>query len=263
MSNRRRDAEKEEQARKERLAYVGVLAAGLVHEIKTPLHAIQLNAQMLVEDVDKLPTELRGRFERRCNRVHSEVQALSRMLDSFLNFVRPPRFDPTPTDLNHFLREIIEFIQPEMEAADIEIESNLADDMYPVVLDKNQFTQVILNLMRNARESIEAAREKADDPFAGRIVIATAEDEEYICLVIQDNGLGIDPENEERIFEVFYTTKPKGTGLGLGIVKRIVEDHRGHIRLDPIPPPGARFIITLPRGRFLEFKEGEDVQVVG
>ncbi|MDR3211296.1 MAG: hypothetical protein LBU79_05200 [Planctomycetota bacterium] len=255
MPKRRIAKEDEEKAREERFAYVGVLAAGLVHEIKTPLHAILLNVQLLVEDMASLPLDLRPRFERRCKRVHGEVKSLAKMLDVFLSFARPPRIDPVPTDLNQFVREIIDFIRPETDEAGISIVSNLADDMFPVVLDKNQFTHVILNLLHNSIESIEIFREKCSEDFEGRIVIATAEEDDGIELVIQDNGEGIIPGDEEKIFELFYTTKPKGTGLGLGIVKRTVDDHRGNIRVEQMDSRGARVIITLPRGRFLEFQD--------
>ena len=257
MPKRRRDPDENGKNREERLAYVGVLAAGLVHEIKTPLHAILLTVQMLVEDAERLPPDTRRRFERRCKRVHAEVKSLARLLDSFLTFARPPKLDPTPTDLNLFLRDIIEFARPEMDAAGIAVQSNLADGMYPVVLDKNQFSHVVLNLLKNARESIEGLREKTADDFEGRIIVATAEDDDGIKLVIEDNGEGIAPGDEDRVFDLFYTTKPKGTGLGLGIVRRTVEDHRGEIRVEQMLDRGARFIVTLPKGRFLEFRDGD------
>lgn len=256
-SARRIKPEQEERTRRERLAYVGALAAGLVHEVRTPLHAIQLNAQMLAEDVDKLPPEMRAKFERRCKRVYSEVKNLTRTLDAFLTFARPPKLDPTPTDLNHFLRELLDFVQPEMDSAEVRMDVELAHDMYPVVMDQGQFTHVVLNLLRNAKEAVEMRREKEAEEFEGRVRVATSEGDDHLQLIIEDNGIGIAPEDEERIFEVFYTTKPKGTGLGLGIVRRIVEDHRGTIVVEPIPPPGARFLITLPRGRFLEFRKEE------
>lgn len=252
MAKRTR-ADKENKKQEERLAYVGVLSAGLIHEIRTPLHAILLNAQLLVEDSDRLPPDQRPRFERRSRRIHSEVKSLSRMLDAFLAFIRPPKADPTPIDLNAFLRELMEFARPEMDDAGINLVENLAEDLYPVVLDKTQFTHVVLNLLKNARESIEQQREKEDDDFVGRIIVATAEDEEGINLVIEDNGIGIAPGNEEKVFEFFYTTKPKGTGLGLALVQRSIEEHRGRIRVEPMEERGARFVITLPRGHFLEF----------
>lgn len=255
MPNPRRDKEQEERDRRDRLAYVGALAAGLVHEVRTPLHAIQLNAQMLVEDVALLPPEARVKFERRSLRIHSEVQALTKTLDAFLTFARPPRLDPTPTDLNRFLREIIEFVKPEFDEAAIEVEAELTADLYPVVLDHNQFSHVILNLLRNAREAIEQRQIAENEEFTGRVRLSTREEEPWVEVTIEDNGVGIKPGDEERIFEVFYTTKQKGTGLGLGIVRRIVEDHRGTITVSEPRDRGARFVITLPRGRFLEFRD--------
>lgn len=263
MAKRPRSEDEANKNQEERLAYVGVMAAGLIHEIKTPLHAILLTVQMLVEDSERLPPDTRPRFERRCRRVYNEVQSLTRMLDAFLAFARPPKMDPTPTDLNQFLRGVMEFAEPEMRAAGIELESNLAQDMFPVVIDKNQFTHVILNLLKNARESIETQRERSGEDFEGRIVVATAEDEDGIILVVQDNGIGIKPEDEKKIFEFFYTTKPKGSGLGLALVQRTVEDHRGRIRVEPMHERGARFVINLPRGHFLEFRhDGPDGKTV-
>ncbi|MDR2390320.1 MAG: hypothetical protein LBE84_01375 [Planctomycetota bacterium] len=255
MLKRVRFKDEEEKSREERLAHIGLMAAGLIHEIKTPLHAIQLNAQMLMEDAFRLPPDIRPKFERRSSRVHHEVQSLARMLDAFLSLARPTRIDPVPTDLNRFLRDLMEFVEPEMDAADIILESNLASDMYPVVMDKHQFTHVVLNLLRNAAESIEQLREKSDADIEGRIAVATAEDDAEISLIVQDNGIGVPPGDEEKIFEFFYTTKPKGTGLGLALVQSIIEEHRGKIRVDPTMDRGARFVVTLPRGRFLEFRE--------
>ena len=254
--HRPRDREREERDRRERLAYVGALAAGLVHEVRTPLHAIQLNAQMLAEDVERLPPELRARFGRRCRRVYREVKALAGTLEAFLTFARPPRLDPEPTDFNHFLREFLEFVRPEMEADGVNVRSRLVRDLYPVVLDQHQFTHVLLNLFRNAREAIDQRRERENEDFEGEVELATTEDEDTISLTVVDNGIGVAPGDEERIFEVFYTTKPKGTGLGLGIVRRIVEDHRGTITAESLPECGARFRVRLPRGRFLGY-EGE------
>ena len=252
-ASRRRTRDEEQRDRQERLAYVGMLSAGLVHEVRTPLHAIQLNAQMLCEDAARLPEAMRNRYERRCRRVYTEVRELSRILDAFLVFARPPRMEPTPTDLNEFLRELVEFARPEMDEADVEVEADLARDMYPVVLDQRQFTHVLLNLLRNAKEAIHQRRQREKESFRGRVTLATSESEETIRLAVEDNGAGIEPGSEERIFDVFYTTKQKGSGLGLGIVRRIVEDHRGVIVAEPMPTPGARFLVTLPRGRYLEY----------
>ncbi|MBP5233479.1 MAG: GHKL domain-containing protein [Planctomycetes bacterium] len=246
--------EQAEKDRQERLAYVGALAAGLVHEVRNPLHVIQLNVQMLAEDVDKLPTELRSRYERRSKRIYQEVQALSKTLEMFLTFARPPRLATEPIDLNHFLRELLEFVQPEFTDSGVALEYRLASDMYPVLIDQNQFSHVILNLLRNAREAIEQRREKDCVDVEGRVAVRTFEDDKIIRIEIEDNGIGVTPGDEEKIFEVFYTTKEKGTGLGLGIVRRIVEEHRGEIVAEPGRAEGACFVVRLPRGHLLEFK---------
>ncbi len=248
------EKEQEERSRRERMAYVGALAAGLVHEVRTPLHAIQLNAQLLAEDVEKLPAEIRARYERRSQRIYTAVKALSKTLEMFLTFALPPRLEPEPVDLNRFMRELLEFVQPEMDEAGVLIESHLAEGMFPVMLDQNQFTHVMLNLLRNAREAIDQRREKEPDFAGGTVRVSTREGDKTIQLSVEDDGIGIVPDAEAKIFEVFYTTKQKGTGLGLGIVKRIVEDHRGSIRFLDREGAGACFEITLPRGHFLEFR---------
>jgi signal transduction histidine kinase len=262
-SVRRRGPDDEERDRQERLAYVGALAAGLVHEVRTPLHAMQLNAQMLAEDALRLPEALRPRFERRSRRVCQEARGLSRLLDAVLAFARPPRMEPAPVDLNGFLRDLVEFARPEMDEAGVRVVAETARDMYPVALDQRQFTHVLLNLLRNAREAIEQRREREAADLEGQVRLATEEAEHTISLTVEDNGAGIAPEDEYRIFEAFYTTKAQGSGLGLGIVRRIVEDHRGTIVLEPSPPPGARFRVTLPRGRYLEYAPEERAEEGG
>lgn len=247
MSINSRKRQDEEKLRSERLAYVGALAAGLVHEVRTPLHAIQLNAQLLAEDAGNLPEDCAQKFSRRSQRIYSEVKALSKTLEMFLTFARPPRMEPEPLDLNRFLRELCEFVQPEMDENGVELETHLAPDMYPVVIDQNQLTHVILNILRNANEAIDQRRE-LDDSFEGIVKLSTYEEDKTIRIEVEDNGIGINPENENKIFDVFYTTKEKGTGLGLGIVKRIIEDHRGVINVMSKDTHGAIFNITLPRG---------------
>ena len=159
-----------------------------------------------------------------------------------------------PLDLNRYLRELCEFVQPEMDENGVELETHLAPDMYPVVIDQNQFTHVILNILRNANEAIDQRHETGDE-FDGKVKLSTFETNKNIRIEIEDNGIGIDPANEDKIFEVFYTTKEKGTGLGLGIVKRIIEDHRGTIEVSSKDSTGATFNITLPRGYLITSTE--------
>ncbi len=254
MPSKFRNRENEQELRSQRLAYVGALAAGLVHEVRTPLNAIQLNAQLLAEDASNLPDNISSKFVKRSQRIYTEVKTLTKTLEMFLNFARPPRMETEPLDLNRYLRELCEFVQPEMDENGVELETHLAPDMYPVVIDQNQFTHVVLNILRNANEAIDQRRDRGDE-FEGRIKLSTFEDNKKIRIEIEDNGIGIDPTNEEKIFEVFYTTKEKGTGLGLGIVKRIIEDHRGNIEVSSRDSTGATFNIILPRGYLIASTE--------
>jgi signal transduction histidine kinase len=248
--SRQRDREQAEREKRERLAYVGTLAAGLVHEMRTPLNAVKMNAQLVAEDVAQLPSAYRERFTKRVGRINDEIEEVVQTLDEFLTFARPPKMDPVPTDLNHVLREVMEFAEPEFQDAGVRLEPDLAEDMYPVVMDRSQFSHVMLNLFRNAREACEMAF--AADAW---VRVTTLEHEDTIEILVDDNGVGIEPGKEEEIFELFFTTKRKGTGMGLGIVRRIVEEHGGHIEAEDLPEAGARFRIVLPRGKFLEFKE--------
>jgi signal transduction histidine kinase len=250
-SKERRQKIESERAKRDRLAYVGTLAAGLVHEVRTPLNAIQLNAQLLQEDATKLPADVQDRFTRRMSRITTQIQDVVKTLDGFLAFARPPKMDSVPTDLNNFLRDLIEFTKPEFDNDNVKILYELAQDMYPVILDKGQFTHVMLNLFKNARE---ACGKNEEDPW---VRVSTEEEKDFIIIDVDDNGTGILPEEEEKVFELFYSTKAKGTGLGLGIVRRIIEEHGGTIQAIDLPNAGARFRITLPRGRFLEFRKEE------
>ncbi|GHS94525.1 hypothetical protein FACS1894139_19400 [Planctomycetales bacterium] len=251
-----RQKARDERDKQERLAYVGTLTAGLVHDLRDPLHVIQLNAQMLVEALarEDLPSEKNARYQRTGRRILREIEALSKTLEMFLAFVRPPRLDVEPIDLNEFLRERLDFLQPEFDAAEIELICDLANDMYPVTIDQNQFGNVIFNLARNARESIEQRRAEGGEDFVGRVTVRTSEfpkRERPTQIEIADNGIGVKPDDEEKIFDLFYSTKEKGTGLGLNIVRRIVEEHYGVIYAATNRLEGARFVIELPRGYLL------------
>lgn len=249
----RREQYHAERERRDRLAYVGTLSAALVHEMRTPLNAVRMNVQLLEEDVDLLPEALQEKFRRKVSRVSRETERLVKTLEEFLTFARPPRMEPVPSDINHILREVIEFSEPEFHTTHVRIEADLADDMFPVVLDYTQFLHVMLNLFRNARESIEGIEEPN-----GVVRVTTCEHDSTIEVIVEDNGGGIPPGSEEKIFEIFYSTKERGTGLGLGIVRRIIEDHGGVIRAeDREDTRGARFRIFLPRGKFLEFRDNE------
>lgn len=236
-----------------RMAQVGTMALQLVHEVRTPLSAIRMNAQLVSEKMGALPVDVIEPFKKPLERMNTEVDFLGRMLTEFLTVARPPQFEPTVVDLNAFLREFSVFAAPDLLAHGTRLQLDLCEDALGVTLDTNQFTHALLNLVRNAVDAIEERRQagaKVDDPH---IRITTHRLGRNALLGVQDNGTGIAPESRERIFETFFTTKKSGTGLGLGFVKQVVQDHRGDIRLRHHGRPGAKFMIRLPLGQFLEW----------
>ncbi|MBN1808777.1 MAG: hypothetical protein JW909_06880 [Planctomycetes bacterium] len=237
-----------EEERQSRLAFLGTLAAGLAHEIRSPLEAIKLNAELLSEEVSCLDEKRRQTFSTRIERIRRESEQLKKTLDEFLAFARPPRMERFPTRLNDYLRELIEFIEPEFTAAGIAIVTDFQEDMYPLPLDQAQMGQALTNILTNSREAIGEH---------GEVRVSVRDTGETVEIRIQDNGGGIPVGDEQRIFEVFYTTKERGTGLGLGIARRVVEEHGGQLILENRPGAGATFIIRLPKGKYLEYVDEE------
>lgn len=237
---------------KDRLAYIGTLASGLAHEINNPLNSISLNIDLIEDDIKKLDEDIKKKLGRKVSRIKSETQNLQKILGEFLAFARPPQLDIKVLDLNDFIYDIIEFLQPELKKSSIAVRFDLDKELYPIMVDPRQFHQVFINLIKNAMEAIR--EKKPDKPF---ISIATKGHDHYLEIKIADNGEEI-PENfKEKIFEVFFTTKDNGTGLGLGIVTRILREHQGslHLEIDQ-PEPGAKtFTIILPKSINLGYDE--------
>jgi signal transduction histidine kinase len=246
MARTKKQAEREtreEQA--SRLAYVGTLASGLAHEIRSPLNAVKLNLDLLKEELDAVDETKREEFKNRLNLITREVDGLQDLLTEFLTFAKPPSMELLPTDLNQMLLEMEQFIAPACKQRHIQIEKDFQKELYPVPLDQNQFGRgVIINLLTNAMEAIGEH---------GTIWLRTRETPDNIEIIVEDNGEGVKPENEARIFELFFSTKDHGTGLGLAIARRIVQEHGGELILENRYKKGAKFIIRLPKSKILDF----------
>jgi signal transduction histidine kinase len=238
------------ETRQQRLAYIGTLAAGLAHEIRNPLNAIKMNIELIEGDLAAAGAgggDSAG-MARRLERIKRETGQLQKILDEFLAFARPPRMDLVATDLRRYLEDLLDFFEPECRRSDIAVRRRFAAHSYPVRVDPAQFKNVITNLLRNAAEAIGQH---------GEISVSTEEFEHEVEVRITDNGGGLRPGTEEKIFDVFFSTKEQGTGLGLAIARRIVEEHGGRLVAENRPGLGASFVIRLPKGIFLEFAEEE------
>ncbi len=230
----------------QRSAAWGEVARRLAHEIKNPLTPIQLSAERLqFKLADKLTNGDADMLARGTQTIINQVQAMKRMVDDFRDYARLPAPVVAPLDLNALIGEVLGLY----ESSSAAIETRLAESLPPVLGDATQLRQIIHNLLRNAEDALEG--------HAGAGIWIRTE----ICgaaarLLIADNGPGFPAELLPRIFEPYVTTKARGTGLGLPIVKKIVEEHLGTIEISNAPEGGARIDIRLPLVKKEEAKHG-------
>ncbi len=230
----------------QRSAAWGEVARRLAHEIKNPLTPIQLSAERLkFKLADKLANGDADMLARGTQTIINQVQAMKRMVDDFRDYARLPAPDLAPLDLNELVGEVLGLY----ESSSAHIEIHLAGGLPPVIGDPTQLRQVIHNLLRNAEDALEGLE-------SPRIELITEQVGRQARLLIADNGPGFPVELLPRIFEPYVTTKARGTGLGLPIVKKIVDEHQGSIEINNAPEGGARIAIRLPLVREEESKHG-------
>ncbi|MCL2020659.1 MAG: ATP-binding protein [Betaproteobacteria bacterium] len=215
----------------------GEVARRLAHEIKNPLTPIQLSAERLQF---KLADRLQGKdqeiLERATQTIVNQVLAMKRMVDDFRDYSRLPAPELAPLDLNALILEVLALY----EHSSAPIRSSLNDDLPLVQGDANQLRQVIHNLLRNGEDALENAE-------GSEIFIRTKAENGVVLLQIEDNGDGFPAEILPRVFEPYITTKSRGTGLGLPIVKKIIDEHHGEIAISNKVEGGARIVIRLPQ----------------
>ncbi len=212
------------------------VARRLAHEIKNPLTPIQLSAERLqMKLAPKLEAADAGMLERSTQTIVNQVAALKRMVDAFSQYARAPDPAMRELDLNALVHEVLTLY----ESLGSSIQLDLAAKLPRIVGDAAQLRQVIHNLLQNAQDAL------GDTPLP-RIVVKSAVVDNSIRFSVTDNGSGFPEHLMKRAFEPYVTTKTKGTGLGLVIVKKIIEEHGGHVAIGNIEPHGAQVMITLP-----------------
>jgi signal transduction histidine kinase len=229
------DRQRDELRRAERLAAVGRISAQITHEIRNPLNAIGLNAELLAEELAQAPAPAEAR--QLVAAISREVDRLNGVAEEYLRFARLPRPSLARQDLNDILASLLDFLGPELRGAGIEVSRELAAAPLPVRADEGQLRAVFLNLLRNSREAM---------PGGGRIAVRTRRAGGAIEAEVADTGGGIPPGDLTRIFEPFYSTKERGTGLGLAFARQVVTEHGGEIRCDSVVGRGTSFTLRLP-----------------
>lgn len=230
----------EKLIRSERLAAVGELAAQIAHEIRNPLGAITNSVGVLRRDL-----ELTGDDRRLLDVVHEETERLESIVADFLKFARPRPIHRTPQNLSETLDDLLLLLGQKRplakrgeKKADIRIEKNYDPELGPVDLDAAQTREALWNLLVNAVEAM---------PSGGCLSVTVSRIEEGGAeVVVTDTGKGIRPEDQQKIFEPFHTTKADGTGLGLAIVQRIVEAHGGEVSVSSEEGRGSSFRLRFP-----------------
>src|SRR5664279_1812183 len=227
----------------DRLASLGELSASVAHEINNPVSGV-LNLSMLLQRMlkdDGVPLNRIPEFRKYLTQVTQETARVGRIVSDLLAFSRRSKPQRAPADINKILKMTLSLIQHKMKLSNVEVETQLAEDLPAVPCDQSQLQQVALNLLLNAAEATHGKSER-------RIVVSTSSSDGYVRLVVKDNGEGIAPENLARIFHPFFTTKPegKGGGLGLAVSYGIVEAHGGEIEVRSTVGEGTTFTVSLP-----------------
>ena len=225
--------------RHEKLASLGVLAAGVAHEIRNPLTAIK--ARLFTQQKVLTPGS-RGRAE--AEFIGREIDRLEKIVSAFLRFARPVEPDRVPLSLANLLQEVGELMAPQLRESSIDLTVERVIET-KIFADPEQLKQVLINLVQNSAEALSTGGTIKLRAIPSRMVLAERM-REVVIIEVEDNGPGIPPEVQKRLFDPFFTTKQSGTGLGLSIAARIVENHSGALRFQTAANFGATFGIVLP-----------------
>lgn len=221
--------------RKERLIAMGELASGIAHEIRNPLNTIGTIAQQLHKDFQ--PEENKDEYNTLSGLVYNEVKRINNTIQNFLKFARPEEINSTEFDLTEFLKQIKRQYLPLLNEKNIELIIN--ENWHgEVIWDKDKIKQSLINLIQN---SIDAIKD------GGKIEIKTGKTNGDIIIKVSDTGEGIEKEKLKKIFNLYFTTKAGGTGIGLSIVQKIIYEHGGLISVESKKGEGTVFTIKLPQ----------------
>ncbi len=239
-TNRRLEAAQEEARRSERLAALGQLSAGLAHELRNPLAVIKGSAETLMRKLaaaDPITTEMAGY-------ISSEVNRLNSIVTRFLDFARPLKLERRREQIPPLIERALKAARDRWPDAQVEVERQFAAALPEISVDHELAEQVFTNLVLNAYEAM--------GPGGGKLRVAAAvaqsDGRRGVEITFEDTGPGVPAELRGQVFNPFFTTKESGVGLGLSIVSKIVDDHRGWIHLASEPGEGACFRVFLPEG---------------
>ena len=223
---------KERLAHAERLSSLGEMAAGISHEIRNPLGIIRSSAELLKKKIAKIDPQ--NTFP---DIIVEEANRLNSIITDFINYAKPRAPKMAPCRVEEIIDKNLTFLEAQNKEKGHLIKRNFQNDLPEIMADSAMLYQSFLNILLNAMQSM---------PEVGRILVEVSSDDHRITIHFDDEGQGIPPENMNKIWDPFFTTKEKGTGLGLGIVKNIIEAHGGSVQIVNQPVSGARVTVELP-----------------
>lgn len=219
---------------------IAELAGGLAHELRNPLSTMMVNLKLLAEslqDPDANFDDVRRRALLKVDVLRREAERLQSLFDDFLNLAAPYNLQRTTCDLNKIVARQVEFFEPMLRTSGIELIVQTSKEPILVQADEKLLNQALLNLVVNAQEAM---------PQGGTLTLSTARSDGRCSIRVADTGLGISEKDRERIMRPFFSTKSKGSGLGLSITRRIILEHGGTLTFSASAPQGTVFAIDLP-----------------
>lgn len=216
------------------------LAGGLAHELRNPLSTMMVNLKLLAEDLadpSVSADDVRRRGLQRVDVLRREAGRLQGLFDDFLRTTGPCRLQRTSVDLHELAAKVAAFFDPLARGHGVELVLKTDGDPLLCEVDENLLNQALLNLIMNAREAM---------PDGGRLTIETKRVADRAIISITDSGVGIAPEHRDRVLKPFYSTKRTGTGLGLSVTRRIIQEHGGVLSFESEPGVGTTFTVDLP-----------------
>jgi PAS domain S-box-containing protein len=221
----------------EKLSSIGLLAAGVAHEVNTPLAVITSNAQMLMRQME--PDDPRART---LDKIIAQAFRASEIANNLLKFSRVGGSECSDLDVNRVISESLSLVDPMLKAARISVHAQLKPSLPPISGNTGKLQQVFMNLIINARDAM---------PRGGELTITTEAENSTVHVEVSDNGMGIPAEHLNKIFDPFFTTKAtsRGTGLGLAVTYGIIQEHSGSIQVDSVVGRGTTFRLEFPAVR--------------
>lgn len=221
----------------ERMATVGRLSLKVAHEVRNPIAAIELNAELVGDLVKERGGADMEEAATLVTAIREQVNALDAITEEYLAFARFPRPQYDEDSVNEMVAALVEFVRPVAARQGSSVEATTDQTVPPMAIDRTLLRQAILNLVKNGLEALGRG---------GSLTVSTRRVDDHVEIAIRDTGPGIALDVGKRLFEQFFTTKPQGTGLGLYISRQIIEEHGGTLRWESAPGAGTTFTASLP-----------------